>query len=233
VISAADPVDRRTGKLIHLPDAPFLLGELDPVGVLAPHIDGPVTVDNDVNWAARAERDTAGMAADDFAYLFLGEGLGCAIVSDGEVRAGHAGLAGEIAHLITPGPLGQAMRLIEVFGELGLRQDDSTAIDVDLLLTATTGSDSQAATTRQALSHAIAGVLAAIVALADPHLIVIGGPWGSHPGILDSITTATARLPRHTPIRAAEVTVEAPLAGARADALRRLRSAIVAAAHQP
>jgi predicted NBD/HSP70 family sugar kinase len=233
VISAADPVDRRTGKLIHLPDAPFLLGELDPVGVLAPHIDGPVTVDNDVNWAARAERDTAGMAADDFAYLFLGEGLGCAIVSDGEVRAGHAGLAGEIAHLITPGPLGQAMRLIEVFGELGLRQEDSTAIDVDLLLTATTGSDSQAATTRQALSHAIAGVLAAIVALADPHLIVIGGPWGSHPGILDSITTATARLPRHTPIRAAEVTVEAPLAGARADALRRLRSAIVAAAHQP
>ena len=31
VVSAADPVDRGTGRLIQLPDAPFLLGELDPV----------------------------------------------------------------------------------------------------------------------------------------------------------------------------------------------------------
>jgi predicted NBD/HSP70 family sugar kinase len=233
VVSAADPVDRRTGKLIQLPDAPFLLGELDPVTVLAPHIDGPVTVDNDVNWAARAEHDNAGLAGDDFAYLFLGEGLGCAVVSDGEVRTGHAGLAGEIAHLITNGPNGQAARLIEVFGELGLRQDDSTAIDVDLLLTATSGSDSHAANTRKAVSQAVAGVLAAIVALADPRLIVIGGSWGSHPAILDSISEAVARLPRHAPIRPAEVTVEAPMTGARADALKRLRSAIVAGAHLP
>ena len=36
VVSAADPVDRHTGRLIHLPDAPFLLGELDPAEVLAP-----------------------------------------------------------------------------------------------------------------------------------------------------------------------------------------------------
>ena len=57
VVSAADPVDRATGRLVHLPDAPFLLGELDPVEVLRPHVDGPVIVDNDVNWAARAERD--------------------------------------------------------------------------------------------------------------------------------------------------------------------------------
>jgi predicted NBD/HSP70 family sugar kinase len=41
---------------------------------------------------------------DDFVYLYLGEGLGCAVVSDGEVRRGHAGLAGKISHLITAGP---------------------------------------------------------------------------------------------------------------------------------
>jgi hypothetical protein len=118
VVSAADPVDRSTGRLVHLPDAPFLLGELDPARILAPHVDGPVTVDNDVNWAAQAERDHARAAAlDDFAYLFLGEGLGCAVVSDGRVRRGHAGLAGEIAHLITVGPRGQALPFIEVFSE--------------------------------------------------------------------------------------------------------------------
>src|SRR4051812_13737574 len=55
VISAADPVDRETGRLVELPDAPFLVGALDPPALLAGVVEGPVTVDNDVNWAARAE----------------------------------------------------------------------------------------------------------------------------------------------------------------------------------
>ncbi len=93
VVSAADPVDRNTGRLVHLPDAPFLLGELDPVEVLSPYVEGPVTVDNDVNWAARAERDAAPAGAlRDFAYLYLDDGMGCAIVSDAAVRRGYGGL---------------------------------------------------------------------------------------------------------------------------------------------
>jgi predicted NBD/HSP70 family sugar kinase len=230
VVSAADPVDRHTGRLIHLPDAPFLLGELDPAAVLAPEVGGLVTVDNDVNWAARAERDYAGAVLDDFAYLFLGEGLGCAIVSDGKVRPGHSGLAGEIAHLITAGPQGQAVPFIEVFGQLGLRQAGATAIDVDRLLAAVTGPGAPAAATRHALGQAIAGVLAAVVALADPENVVVGGPWGRHPVILDLIAAAAARLPRPAIVRAAGVTAESSLAGARLEALRCLRSAILAAA---
>src|SRR3954469_4552862 len=96
VVSAADPVDRASGRLVHLPDAPFLVGELSPADVLAPLVRGPIVVDNDVHWAARAERDAAteGFVGDDraaldnFAYLHLGDGLGCAIVSDGDVRRG-------------------------------------------------------------------------------------------------------------------------------------------------
>ena len=108
VVSAADPVDRATGRLVHLPDSPFLLGELSPTDVLAGLVDGPVMVDNDVNWAARAERDaTDSQRLDDFAYLHLGEGLGCAVVNDGVVRRGHAGLVGEIAHVLTDGPDGR------------------------------------------------------------------------------------------------------------------------------
>ncbi|MEV6301373.1 ROK family transcriptional regulator, partial [Actinoplanes sp. NPDC051861] len=137
VVGAADPVDRATGRLVQLPDAPFLVGELDPPAILAPLVDGPVVVDNDVNWAALAERDRAGDAAPrDFAYLYLDEGLGCAIVNDGEIRRGGAGLTGEIAHLLTAGPDGRAVRFIELFGALGLRRSGSTAIDVARLLTA-------------------------------------------------------------------------------------------------
>jgi predicted NBD/HSP70 family sugar kinase len=232
VVSAADPVERSTGRLIQLADAPFLLGELNPVEVLAPHVSGPVIVDNDVNWAARAEREH-GRAGhlDDFAYLYLGEGLGCAVVSDGEVRRGHAGLAGEIAHLVTVGPQGRATRLIDVFGDLGLRRAGSTAIEVDHLLSLATGPGPRAGPTRQVMAEAVSGVLAALVALVDPGLVVIGGSWGRHPVIIDAVSAAFGRLPRHVPVRAAELTDQPSLAGARSDALSRLRSAIVGAPH--
>jgi predicted NBD/HSP70 family sugar kinase len=230
VVSAADPVDRITGRTVHLPDAPFLLGELDPARILAPHVDGPVTVDNDVNWAAQAERDHAdGAAPDDFTYLFLGEGLGGAVVSDGQVRRGQAGLAGEVAHLLTAGPRGQAMPFIEVFSELGLRQAGSTAIDTERLLAAASGPDPQAAATRHALGQAVSGVLAAVVALTDPGLIIIGGSWGRDPVVLETIMAGAARLPRAVPVRGAARTDNPSLAGARTDALSRLRAAIIAA----
>jgi predicted NBD/HSP70 family sugar kinase len=229
VVSAADPVDRATGRLIQLPDAPFLLGELDPVDVLAPYVAGPVVVDNDVNWAAQAERDNDPASLRDFAYVFLGEGLGCAVVSDGQVRRGHHGIAGEIAHLITVGPHGRATRFIDVFGELGLRRAGTTAIDVDRLLEVTTGHEPPATAARHAVGQAVSAVLAAVVALTDPQLVIIGGPWGSHPSILDTITTAFTRLPRHVAVHSARLTEEPSLTGARNDALDRLRSAIVAA----
>ncbi|MFF5225495.1 ROK family protein [Dactylosporangium sp. NPDC000521] len=223
VVGAADPVDRATGRLVQLPDAPFLVGELDPVAVLTRFVAGPVIVDNDVNWLARAERDHAGDRGD-FAYLYLGEGLGCAIVNDGEIRRGRTGLTGEIAHLLTVGPHGRAVRFIELFAELGLRRDDSTAIDVDRLLDRCTPG-SPAGT---AVCDAVAGVVAATVALADPQEIVIGGTWG--PALIEGIRAATARTPRPVDLRAATVTTEPVLTGVRAEALTRLRAAITTAA---
>ncbi|HEX7307361.1 MAG TPA: ROK family transcriptional regulator [Lentzea sp.] len=213
-VSAADPVDRRTGRLVQLPDSPFLVGDLDPVAVLAPLLHGPVVVDNDVNWAAQAELGVLGVP--DFAYLYLAEGLGCAVVSDGEVRRGHSGLAGEISHLITSGPSG-AVPFIEVFGELGLRQSGTTAIDVDALLR----------TDPAVLARAVAGVVTALVTLADPEVVVVGGSWG--PALLDPIRDECARLPRQVSVTAASV-AEPSLAGARAAALDLLRTALVEAA---
>jgi predicted NBD/HSP70 family sugar kinase len=228
VASAADPVDRVTGRLIELPDAPFLLGDLDPIPLLASFTRGPVTIDNDVNWAARAERDHAQPALDNFAYLYLGDGVGAAVVADGEVRRGHSGLAGEIAHLLTAGPDGRAMPFTDVFAALGLRRAGSSAVDSGRLLRAVTDGE----TVCRPLGQAIGGVLAALVALTDPAVIVIGGPWGSHPAVGEIIADAAVRLPRTVPVRTAEVTAEPSLVGARTDALLRLRSAIVSAARE-
>lgn len=228
VVSVADPVDRETGRLVQLPSAPFLVGDLSPVEILSPHVTGAVVVDNDVNWAAQAEKRTGGaQKLDNFVYLHLGEGLGCAVVSDGEVRRGHQGIAGEIAHLLTVGSTGRAVPFIEVFAELGLRQNGSTAIDVDRLLDAAT----HGVTTTRALGAAISGVLAALIAVVDPEVIVIGGSWGAEPVVLRAIATAFSNLPRHVPVRAARLTAEPSLTGARRHALDSLRARIAGLPH--
>jgi predicted NBD/HSP70 family sugar kinase len=52
------------------PSFSSLIGELAPVDVLSPLVAGPVIVDNDVHWAARAERQTAPPdTLDDFVYV--------------------------------------------------------------------------------------------------------------------------------------------------------------------
>jgi predicted NBD/HSP70 family sugar kinase len=223
VVSAADPVDRASGRLVELPDAPFLLGALDAPAVLAPYVDGPVTVDNDVNWAARAETGHGR----DFVYLFLGEGLGCAVVADGEVRGGHAGLAGEIAHVVTAGPGGVAMRLTDVFDALDLRRSGSTAIDVPRLLRA---ADTEAL---DVLARAVAGVVSAVVALTDPAVVLLGGSWGRDSRVLAAVARECAAAPRSVGVEPAAVLDEPALIAARDVALQRLRDAIVVAAGSP
>ena len=232
VVSAADPVDRESGRLIHLPDAPFLVGELDPVSVLRARVSGPVVVDNDVNWAARAELAAAGTGElDDFTYVHLGEGLGCAVVSDGEVRRGHHGLTGEITHVLTAGPGGRAVPLTEVFELVGMRTAGTSAVDVPALLARVDRGGAPARRLLEVLGAAVSGVLAAVVAVADPSVIVVGGEWGTHPQVLAAVEEAFARLPRRAPVRSARVTDEPALAGARRHALLGLQDRVVARVH--
>ncbi|QGK70152.1 ROK family protein [Allosaccharopolyspora coralli] len=227
VVSAADPVDRETGRLVRVPDEPFLVGELDPVAVLAPYVGETVLVDNDVNWSARAERDEGGASGvDDFVYLHLGEGLGCAVVTDGEVRRGSGGLAGEIAHVCTAGPDGTASPFTEVFELLGLRRARSTAIDVEALRSSIRTDDASGTWVREVLARAVGGVLSAAVAMADPRLVVLGGSWGSDPSMVRAIADRFSRAPRHVPIAVAQV-AEPELSGARTRAVEQLRELIV------
>jgi hypothetical protein len=69
-------------------------------------------------------------------------------------------------------------------------------------------------------------VVAAAVALCDPHEIVIGGPWG--PAMVEAIRTATDDTPRPVPVRAARVTDDPVAAGVRGDAVDRLRTLVTA-----
>lgn len=212
VVSVADPVDRRTGAVVSLPDSPFLVGELAAAELLAPVVRGPVTVDNDVNWAAGT---VTGLR--DFVYLHLGRGLGAAVVADGEVRRGHRGVAGEIAHLPVTGPDGVTIHFTEVFARLGLRRPSGTAIDVDALLATTSAHD--------VIARAVTDAILAAIAFTDPERILVGGEWG--PSLVPAIAAAVAGTPRPVPVAAA---AHSPLTGARTHAIDALRATIIATA---
>ena len=113
------------------------------------------------------------------------------MVSDAEVRRGHRGLAGEVAHLITAGMRGEAVPFTAVFEKLVLRQPNSSAIDVDALRTALAKPKIVAV-----LSTAIGGVVAALVALADPSTIVLAGSWGVDERIVNGVRTAVEATAR-------------------------------------
>ncbi len=73
-------------------------------------------------------------------------------------------------------------------------------------------------------------MLSAAVALADPAVVLVGGPWGRDPGVLAAIQSAFGQAARHVPVEAAAIDEEPALTGAREAALQQLRDAIVAAA---
>jgi predicted NBD/HSP70 family sugar kinase len=229
VVSAADPVDRATGRLVHLPDSPFLIGEFDPVRELGGFVAGEVVVDNDVNWAARAEAAHGGALDErgDFAYLHLGSGLGCAVVADGVVLRGRGGLAGEVAHVITCDHRGRAVTFTGFFEAAGLRRVATPAVDVGALIARVEAGGRSAAAFRSSLGDAVAGVLTAVIALADPGLVVVGGDWGKHPEVLDAIRDGLSRAPRGVDVRAPLCVDEPALAGAREHAVQRLRTQLL------
>lgn len=223
-LSVAGPVDRATGALVRLPDSPFLVDALDPVPLLTPLLGRPPIVDNDVDWAALAERtEGSAQGLDDFVYLYLGPGLGGAVVTAGEVLHGGRGLAGEIAHVRTIGPDGRAVRLVQVFAALGLRRPGSAALDVDRLRTVLDGRTSDDARDADTIVTALAGVVASIATVLDPQAVLIGGPWADHPTVTERLPLAVADL--------AAVSTEVRLAGLGPDAAHRgARGAAVAAA---
>ena len=229
-LSVAGPVDRATGRLVRLPDSPFLVDALDPVPLLTPLLGLAPVVNNDVDWAALAERSAGSMRGlDDFAYVFLGPGLGGAVVSDGAVLLGGRGLAGEIAHVRTIGAGGQARRLVEVFADLGLRRPGSAALDVERLRSVLDGATEDDRAARQVIITALAGVIASIGAMLNPQAVVVGGPWADHPALAEQSPNAVEALATvTTEVRFADLGADAPHLGARQAAVASAQAALLA-----
>jgi predicted NBD/HSP70 family sugar kinase/biotin operon repressor len=187
VVSMAGPVDRRTGQLATSTYSPFLAGAFAPGEILGP-VAPVVEVDNDVNWAALAERERGNATdLDDFTLCYLGEGIGGSVVINGDVVRGSRGLAGELAHARTTGPGGRSATLVECFAAWDLLVPGSAAIDVGRVRAVLEGGAAADRSRTGEIAAAVAGAISSVVALLDPQGVLVGGPWGCADGFVDQI----------------------------------------------
>lgn len=98
-IGAAGQIDRKNGIII----AAHNLGcyNLDLKQIMQDKFNLPVFVGNDVEIAAIGEQKFgAGKDCDDFVCIFVGTGIGSALVKNNHIIYGATGTAGEIGHII-------------------------------------------------------------------------------------------------------------------------------------
>ena len=154
----------------------------------------PVTIENDVNLAAMAER-AVGVAqgADDFVLMWMGVGLGLATIIGGRVHRGVAGAAGEIGYLPVPGvPLPQDIShpatgaFQSLVGAQAVRPlaagygftEPTAAGAVQAAVTAARAGDDRGDALLTELAARVATGVAAVCVVLDPGLVVLGGEVG-------------------------------------------------------
>jgi predicted NBD/HSP70 family sugar kinase len=178
------PVEHSTGRPINPPIMPAW-DDVDVRGILSRALGADVQVDNDVNLMALGEHRTAWPDVDDMLFVKVATGIGSGIISDGRLRRGAQGAAGDIGHIAVPGAedvpcrcgnLGclEAVASGRALAD-GLSAQGLTARDgADVVALVRAGDLAAGRAVRQA-GREIGSVLAACVSLLNPSLVVIGG----------------------------------------------------------
>ncbi|WP_443042321.1 ROK family protein [Streptomyces sp. B21-105] len=167
----------------------------------------PVHLENNVNCAALAElHEGAARGRHTFGYLRIGVGIGLGIVVGGQVLRGSNGAAGELARLPYPWDVGREPRqeaLEEYIGARSLLRRAREAWEAaDGPCPRTTERLFALAGAGRAAAGEIVGrhavdvgrLAAAVTAVLDPGLIVLGGSTGADPQLLPGVRAELARL---------------------------------------
>jgi len=174
-----------------------------------------LSVENDANLAALGERSFGwGSSVDTFVYIWVGTGVGMGIVINGALYRGARGAAGEIGFLpfgldeaveepgkISDSYLGMfeeatsAEGIVRLARELGL----PASLSPKQIFDAAQQGDSKALVVVEQEGQRLALAIAAITAVLDPELIVLGGGIGKRGELL--LAPLERRLKQLTPLR--------------------------------
>jgi len=241
VIGTPGVVDPVTGDVGYVFDLPrWHRGLRD---ALRDDLGCAVTIENDVNLAALAERAYgAARDVDDLVLLWVGRGVGLAIVLGGRLHRGATGAAGEIGYLPVPGvpqpPAGTEpdkrafQRLVGAEAVSALAAEygvvaDGAAEAVRAALAA--GSPAQAFLDE--LADRLALGVAAVCAVVNPALVVLAGEVGAAGDgpLCDLVTRAMGRIVQFKPALVPTGVPDAPvLRGALLMAVDQAREAMLA-----
>ncbi|GAB2613577.1 ROK family transcriptional regulator [Streptomyces capparidis] len=186
VIGTPGAFDPGTGRLRYAPHLPgwHSPGLLDELGAA---LGVPFEVDNDVNLAAVAEQRLGrARTCRDFVLLWGDEGIGAAVVIGGRLHRGATGGAGEVAFLPLPGtPLVRGVGRANEGGFQALaggpavlalaREHGIAARDARQAVAGLPAAGGAGEAVLRGFAQRLAVGLAAVVAVVDPELIVLGG----------------------------------------------------------
>ena len=238
-----DPETDRISAAYNLPQ----LGDVYLQATIEQTLGLPVIIENDVNLAAIGE-SWKGRAReyDTFVSFFVGTGIGMGIVIDGEVYRGRRGAAGEIGLLpIGPDPFDPALRShgpLEIAASepslLNRLRDSlsensqstlSLGADVAEIVKAYTTGDPTARHMLEEEARILAIGVAAVVAVLDPAIVILGGRAGAHPALAELVYQFAVQLvPWMPPVRASSLGDRATFYGAVAIGLQAARENILA-----
>jgi predicted NBD/HSP70 family sugar kinase len=213
---------------------------------LRDHLGSSFAVENDVNLAALGEQAHGlGKGISNFVFVSVGTGIGVGIVINGQLYRGTRGAAGEIGFL----PLQEKERIVEATARRrGLLETVASADAVvatarrlgltgrvtakQVFESAREGNKTALAAVRLEAEH-LARAVAALVAVLDPGLVVLGGGIGRNGDLLIEPMERRLRkllsLPT-PPIVVSALGDDAVVLGALAIALKRAREQVFARA---
>ena len=199
-------------------------------------------IENDVDAAALAERAHGhGRDVDSFAFVSIGTGIGMGLVLGGRLHRGSHGAAGEIGYLALDcgdspdaedvrrrGSLeasASAAGIVRAARRAGMA-DASTARDI---FAAAARGDTTAAGVVAAEAALIARAIGAVITVADPDLIVLGGGVGQAAGFVDAVADELHKFaPIYPELRVSALGVDAVVDGCLAAGVERAWQAITA-----
>ncbi|MHA7135535.1 ROK family protein [Oerskovia turbata] len=182
VQAAADPTTGDLWLVGDLPGWPRLAVRT----LLEQEFGVPVRIENDVNLATIAERDAGRCAEESFSLLWIGGGIGLGTLIDSTLHHGATGAAGELGYLPVPVTVREyddhSENLQDLVGgrrleELAARHGVPGATYDEYVAAMLAAPDSpEVVALVEDFGRRVAAVVQPVVALVEPHLIVLSGP---------------------------------------------------------
>jgi predicted NBD/HSP70 family sugar kinase len=204
-----------------------LPAELAPVAECIQSLSSdPVAVDieNNVNCAAIAEgRWGSASGAETFCFVQVGVRIGLGIVNEGRLLRGGLGGAGEVSSLpfpwspdLRPHRLGLEQRLgaVDLVRRARRLPGRRRTRDAAAIFAAAEAGDKDMLELVHTHAQEIGEMAAAVVAILDPGLLIMGGGVGQNPLLLDNVRSTVRKLTWETEIRSGVLGSDATIMGA-------------------